>query len=104
MSWPSRQSQAGYRPSLAPSVGQPIASGSGGGGSRASRAGLPRESIYPVPSGEYLASLEECVRATEGCVSSMDGALAKLQPGIADFPRLTRIFKIEHVSVLLGNS
>jgi hypothetical protein len=34
----------------------------------------------------------------------MDGALAKLQPGIADFPRLTRIFKIEHVSVLLGNS
>ncbi|KAL1405830.1 hypothetical protein Q8F55_007508 [Vanrija albida] len=55
-----------------------------------------RDSLYPVPQGDFLKSLEECVGATEACVGSISGAIDALEPGVADLPRLSTIYRNMH--------
>jgi len=59
-----------------------------------------RTSTYPLPpttSFQHLSHLEDCIRATESCSSALSSGLTRLQPGVADLPRLTKILSNKHV-------
>lgn len=68
--------------------------------SRSTTHPLPRESVWPssAPSSDHLGYLEDCITATEGCLTTLSNCLGRLNPGISDLPRLTKILKGEHVS------
>jgi hypothetical protein len=65
---------------------------------------MSRQSVWPSapPPTDHLNYLENCITATEGCVQSLTGALGRLEPGIRDFPRLSRVFANEHVRLFLS--
>lgn len=61
-----------------------------------------RTSTYPLAplpgtSFDFLTHLEECIRATERCSSALNSGLTRLQPGVSDLPRLTKILSNKHV-------
>ncbi|RSH81897.1 uncharacterized protein EHS24_008094 [Apiotrichum porosum] len=85
----SRQSYAHGRQSYAPSYA-------------ASRSAAPRASTYPVPSNDYLNSMEECVKATEGCAATLGQAITNFEPGVADLPRLKKVLHNHHIDALLS--
>lgn len=74
----------------------------------------PRQSLHPsarqsyapnalrqsvqVPSSDFLSSLEDCVAATEACVSRLDATNTAFEPGIKDLPRIKKIFDHNVVS------
>jgi len=60
---------------------------------------MSRQSVWPSapPPSDHLDYLEDCISTTEGCVQSLSGALVRLEPGIRDFPRLTKVFTNQHV-------
>jgi DASH complex subunit SPC19 len=60
---------------------------------------MSRQSVWPSapPPSDHLHHLEDCISATEHCVTSLTSTLDKFRPGIQDFPRLNRILVNEHV-------
>ena len=62
---------------------------------------MSRQSVWPSapPPTDYLNYLEDCISATENCVTSLHTTLGKFGPGIQDFPRLSRVLVNEHVSL-----
>jgi DASH complex subunit SPC19 len=60
---------------------------------------MSRQSVWPSapPPSDHLHYLEDCISATEHCVTSLTSTLDKFRPGIQDFPRLNRILVNEHV-------
>jgi hypothetical protein len=60
----------------------------------------PRESVYypQQPSFDHLTHLDECVTATVSCAEVLSSGLERLQPGIQDLPRLTKVLSNTHVS------
>jgi DASH complex subunit SPC19 len=63
---------------------------------------MSRQSVWPSapPPSDHLHYLEDCISATEHCVTSLTSTLDKFRPGIQDFPRLNRILVNEHVRLL----
>ena len=61
-----------------------------------------RESVYPTGAGgttsfDFLNHLEDCVTATEECTATLQAGLDRLEPGIRDLPRLTKVLGNRHV-------
>ncbi|RXK35773.1 hypothetical protein M231_06959 [Tremella mesenterica] len=61
----------------------------------------PRESTYPVPSHDFLYSLEECVQATESCCETLTRGLENLELGTRDLPRLGKVLRNKHHYLVL---
>lgn len=51
--------------------------------SAAAGSSAPRASTFPVPSSDYLNSIEECVKATEGCASTVSMVVDVYANGVA---------------------
>lgn len=63
---------------------------------------LPRESVYPTAAPDLIAHLADCIYFTHASAESLGTTLARLQPGVQDLPRLTRVLGNQHVSGARG--